>query len=57
MTLDEAQKVASIVATADHSCSVCVGNLVDQLNEAFPEFYWAAADETVDVQPAEAGRK
>lgn len=40
MTLEEAQKIASIASTADSGCSVCVGSLCDALQEAFPEFNW-----------------
>lgn len=40
MTLVEAQKVAAIVATADGGCSVCVRDLVEQLNETFKDFTW-----------------
>lgn len=45
MTLDEAKKIDLIVGTADHGCSVCVGNLVDQLNAEFPEFVWKVGGE------------
>ncbi len=41
MTVDEAQKIGSIVAEADDGCKACVGDLVILLNEAFPEFVWS----------------
>lgn len=40
MTIDEAKKIAAIVATADGGCSECVKDLCLRLNEAFPEFVW-----------------
>ena len=40
MRIDEAIKIAEIVATADSGCSQCVRDLVMQLEDAFPEFQW-----------------
>lgn len=40
MTLEDAQKIAMIVATADGGCPCCVDNLVKQLRPAFPDFRW-----------------
>lgn len=40
MTLEEAKKVASICASADNSCSACVQELRNLLDESFPEFNW-----------------
>lgn len=44
MTLEEATALGAIIQTADGGCSVCVGNLVDALNRAFPEYVWAARE-------------
>lgn len=44
MTLEEAQKLASIAITVDGGCLVCVHNVVEALNEAFPEFVWEQKD-------------
>lgn len=38
MTLEEAQRVINIMATADGGCSVCVGNLFDAFQSEFPDF-------------------
>lgn len=40
MTLDDAKKVADVVSHADGGCPVCVQNLLDRLNETFPQFVW-----------------
>lgn len=47
MTDEEAEKIASIIATADGGCFVCVGELAEQLNEAFPEFVWTPGERDV----------
>ena len=47
MTLDEARKVAHVAGTADDGCPVCVGSMVDELNEAFPEFVWSRVPHTI----------
>jgi hypothetical protein len=39
MTLEEAQKVINIMATADGGCSVCVGSLFEMFQSEFPEFF------------------
>jgi hypothetical protein len=44
MTLDEAQKIAAILAEADDGCSQCVGDLVSIANHKFPEFEWTMRD-------------
>lgn len=54
MTIQEAIKVARIVASADGGCSTCCAYLVDSLNDLFPEFTWtmvesAEFDITVDI--------
>ena len=38
MTLEEAQRVINIMATADGGCSVCVGSLFDMFQSKFPDF-------------------
>lgn len=38
MTKEEAQKVLEIMRTADGGCEYCVKELLDQFEEAFPEF-------------------
>jgi hypothetical protein len=40
MTLDEAQKVASIIATADGGCSNWVCALIRECSQVFPKFDW-----------------
>jgi hypothetical protein len=41
MTLEEAEKLCRIAETADGGCHVCVRVIVEELNEAFPQFQWA----------------
>ena len=40
MTLEEAQKVADVATTADGYCSHCQAEMVEVLNDTFPEFIW-----------------
>ena len=40
MTLEEAQKIADIISTADDGCHSCVSNLAEHLTEEFPGFAW-----------------
>ena len=51
LTLEEAAKVAKIVAHADGGCPVCVGNLVNLLNEWFPEFVWTYDSKATEPEP------
>lgn len=46
MTIEEMQKIAMIISTADNGCSTCVGKLIDEVNKAFPEFEltWSSAE-------------
>ncbi len=44
MTLEEMQKVADIVGTAGHGNEILVGQLIDQLAAAFPEFDFFEAE-------------
>ena len=46
MTLEEAQTVAKICASADGGCGVCVEKLVLQLRDKFPEFGWEIDDDS-----------
>lgn len=41
MTLDEAKKIAKIIATADGGCGWCAANLGALLNMEFPEFVFS----------------
>lgn len=50
MTLEEAKKIAAIADTADGGCEVCVRNLIEQLQETFPEFSWIIP---ADYEPTE----
>lgn len=50
MTFEEAEKVLSVIRTADHECSVCVRNLVELAQEAFPEFKWTYDDEEMEAK-------
>lgn len=56
MTLEEVQKVARIIGTADSGCSVCVGALTRRLQQQFPEFTWSAGDTTISEQWDETGK-
>ena len=45
MTLDEAQKLADIISTADGGCSDCVGDLIKRLNDSFPTFVFEVTED------------
>lgn len=47
VTLDEANKIAAVIGTADSACSNCVGSLVEKMNVNFPQFVWKATDQYV----------
>lgn len=48
----EAKKIAAICRSADGYCTVCAGELAEQLQEAFPEFEWAQMmDVAEDFEP------
>jgi len=49
MTIDEAKKIAGIIATANGGCSCCVSRLCDILNDEFPEFNWEMKDVHYDI--------
>jgi hypothetical protein len=51
MTIDDAQKIAKIIGTADGGCSNCVGDLVERLSKMFPSFRWIITDEHQMEQP------
>lgn len=38
ITIEDAERFARIISTADSGCSCCVGSLVEEANDAFPEF-------------------
>lgn len=40
MTMEEARRVASVLALADGGCSHCVSDLVARMQTLFPEFDW-----------------
>lgn len=40
MNIKEARKIAEVIAQANGGCSYCVSDLIEQLNERFPEFKW-----------------
>lgn len=50
MTFDEAKQIARIVGTADSGCTICVGHLVDQMNERFPAFRWVMTNQNMPVE-------
>lgn len=52
MTLDEAKKVADVIATADEGCAICVDNLCERMTAAFPQFQFARSDDGLMIQPA-----
>lgn len=41
MTREEAEKIAAVIATADHGCSQCVADLCEHLNSAGLGWLWA----------------
>jgi hypothetical protein len=45
MTLEEARRVAAVIAKADNGCPMCVRNLCAILNDEFPEFHFHAQAE------------
>ena len=50
MEISEARLVGQVVAMADGGCGHCVGNLVEYLNEDFPQFRWSSrVDENYDL--------
>lgn len=49
MTLYEAKIIGRIVSSADSGCPSCIRSLLDQLNEAFPEFTWNFDDDTYET--------
>lgn len=51
MTLEEATAIGMIAGTADGGCSVCVRNLIDRLNAAFPAFQWEMTRDEQEEQP------
>lgn len=53
MTLDEAIKIAEIIEEADSGCPVCVRELVEKLQVAFPAFDWDCDEGIVYVTQAE----
>jgi hypothetical protein len=40
ITIKEARQVAEICSDADNGCPECVGDLMDRLIDAFPQFKW-----------------
>ncbi len=38
MTLEEMEKLATIISTADGGCPHCITRLIDEMHQAFPEF-------------------
>ena len=44
MNLEEAQKVADIIATADGQCGSCADTLCFDMNEAFPQYSFVMAE-------------
>lgn len=49
MTIEEAQKVANIIAQADSGCPYCVGWLLREARKIFPEFVWSDYDDFADT--------
>lgn len=40
MSIEEAEKLSIIIATADGGCASCVSSLASELNDHFPGFEW-----------------
>lgn len=57
MTLDEAQRVGRIVATADGGCPYCACELLGHLAAEFPEFVWSYEDEEQPPLPMSDDRR
>lgn len=60
MTLAEARAIARAIGTADNGCSVCVRNLVNQLNGAGLGFVFESTGKHLYARPEwypEGGRK
>lgn len=53
MNVEEAQKVADVIAIADGQCNSCVERLCDKMNEAFPDYQFVMAENWYD--PGEQG--
>ena len=54
MTLEEAEQVARVIATADDGCAVCVKDLVLHLRRVFPGFLWEYVNGQVIVASTDA---
>ncbi len=52
MTLEEAEILAKIIATADNGCSACVQSLCDKLTEAQLGFTFTPGGPDFTMQPA-----
>lgn len=50
MNLREAQKIAKIIGSADNGCSVCVNDLVNQLNNSNLGFHFQYTDKTLYIK-------
>lgn len=51
MTMEEAEKLAAIIGTADGGCSTCVEDLARRAAIAFPEFRWTPTRGDLVEQP------
>ncbi|MBB5985992.1 hypothetical protein [Sphingobium lignivorans] len=51
MTLEEAQKAADIIGTADGGCTTCINRLIKRFEAAFPEFELVRTSEEINEQP------
>lgn len=47
MTIEEAEKIARLIGSADNGCASCVGNLVKRFNRLFPQFVMTKTREEV----------
>jgi hypothetical protein len=40
MTLEDAEKLAKVAECIDGNCDTCIQRFLDELNSAFPQFYF-----------------
>lgn len=48
MNLEEAEKIAAIIATTDDGCRDCVNNLCYQMTKQFHGFKWELVEGTLE---------
>jgi hypothetical protein len=56
MTLEEAEKIAKIISTADGGCSNCVIEMTEEWNKVFPEYKMTCTKEVWEHHYLDWGR-